>query len=175
MRLFHGKTKEEIMLRREESFRLRVVERKDYREIAKLLGISYGQANKDCMWVLEQKKKGLIERDEAIRAQHDLIYKSLLDKWLPLALRNQDQADQEGSIATDKVTKILVDQAKLHGFSTPIRDTPAAEVGKQIGIGIIETMARLAQKGKPIEASVVEDAVIEQIEDKSNDTIKETV
>ncbi len=173
MRLFHGKSKEDIMLRREESMRLRVVERMDYREIAAKLGISYGQACKDCQWVLDQKKKGLIERDEAIRHHHDLIYKAILDKYLPIAVADRT-IDQESLAATGIVTKVLVDQAKLHGFTVPVKETPAAEVGKQIGIGIIETMARLAQKGKPLEAHVVEEAVIEQIEDKQKDEQRAT-
>ncbi len=162
----HGKTKEEIIVRREESFRLRVIERLDYRAIGIKMGIAAGTAKKDCDWVLDQKKKGLIERDEEIRSKETHIYEALLDRWLPLAIQRGE--DQLAAVATDKVTKILVDMARLHGFASPQREAPASEMGKQIGISIIETMAKLAQSGKPIKAELVE--TVEAIEDKNANT-----
>jgi len=144
--------------RREAVWQLRVVERKTYREIAKELGITLYTAHSDAKWIAENRIKELEKKDKELVAQQGEIYEALLNKWLPIALSSSGNRDEQ-LYATDRVARIMVDHAKLYGFQAlPKPDGSAKELGKGIAEGVIEAMARLANK----KSSVVEAEIIEE-------------
>lgn len=154
----NGITPEQLLARREKVFELRSVNRLSCEAIAKILGVSTATVYNDSKWITRFKVKGLIEKDKKIVAEHDAIYSSLLDRWLPVALDPEQEPDT-AMYATDRVARILVDQAKLHGFQTTSASSgvTAKEVGKEIGTTVMEIMMKIAQGNKqPIKAEVIE-------------------
>lgn len=163
----YKQAREATVERREKVWQLRVVERKTYREIARELGITVFTAHQDAKFLSENRIKALEGKDKELIVNQNEIYESLLNKWLPIALdTSEDMQDQ--LYATDRVTKILSDQAKLFGFHTlPKAQGQAAEaLGKGFAEGVIEAMARVAEKsrGRVIEAKVVEQPQIQDAE-----------
>jgi hypothetical protein len=152
-------SKQATIERREKVWQLRVVERKTYRQIARELGITVFTAHQDAKFLTEHRIKALEGKDKELIVNQNEIYEALLNKWVPVALDNTREVDDQ-LYATDRVTKILSDQAKLFGFHTlPRAERGQAEaLGKGIAEGVIEAMANLANrsKGKVIEAEVVE-------------------
>lgn len=154
-------TQEQLLARREKVFELRAVNRLKYDEIAPLLGVSVGTVYNDAKWITRFKVKGLIEKDKRIVAEQDTIYSALIDRWLPVAL-DPEQEQDTAMYATDRVARLLVDQAKIHGFhSTSASGSfSAKEVGQEIGTKVMELMMKIAQAGKqPIKAEVIQEVI----------------
>jgi transposase len=172
--------KEERIERREQVWQMRVVDRLTYREIAKKLGITVWTAYQDAKWLADHRIKALEGKDKELIATQNEIYEALLNKWMPVALGEPtitedgdslEASHQEQMYATDRVTKILQDQAKLFGFHTLPRageGGQAKELGAGIAEGVITAMAKLADasKDKVLEAEVVE---VPQVTDASQD------
>jgi DNA-binding CsgD family transcriptional regulator len=158
-----GITQEQLLARREKVFELRAVKRLTYQEIADILGVSIATIYCDAKWITRFKVRGLIEKDKRIVAEQDVIYSALIDRWLPVALDPQEEPDT-AMYATDRVARLLVDQAKIHGFHSTFasKGVSAKEVGEEIGTKVLEAMMKLAQMSKsPIKAEIIDQNVIE--------------
>ena len=143
---------EQRQKRRDQVWRMTVVDRMTQADICKALGISNYTVHQDLKWVRKQRVKTLEEADRDFVVEQDQIYDSLLDKWLPIALRADD--DSEASFtATDKVTTVLANQAKLHGFGAAGKVSPK-QAGEVMGEFVLKAMRQIAH-GKVIEAEVV--------------------
>ena len=163
-----GVSKQATQERREKVWQMRVVERKTYRQIARELGTTVFTAHDDAKWVAQHRVKALEGKDRELVANQNEIYEELLNKWLPLALSNVDEIETQ-LYATDRVTKILSEQAKLFGFHTLPRaqQGQAEALGKGMMHGVIEAMAQFAEKskgGKVIDAEVIEQPKLEDAE-----------
>lgn len=153
--------KELLLDRREKVWQLRVVERKTYRDIAKELGITVFTAYQDAKWLSEHRIKALEGKDKELIATQNEIYEALMNELLPIALGAENLQDR--LYATDRVARLLQDQAKLFGFHTLPKATGEAQaLGKGIGEGVIEAMARFAEKSKP---KVIEAKIVDAIEE----------
>jgi hypothetical protein len=152
----HRFKEEEREERRNKVWKMTVVDRMTQREIAKELGVSVFTVNQDCQWVQKSRVKSLAEADRSFVIKQDEIYESLLTKWLPVALREQDE-QASSYLATDKVARILGDQAKLHGFGQAGKVSPK-EVGKEMGEYVLKAMQSLAHRNV-IEGEIVQPAL----------------
>ena len=147
---------------------MRVVDRKTYRDIAKELGITVYTAWQDAKWLADNRIKALEGKDKELIATQNEIYENLLNRWLPVAMGRVEGTESEEQLyATDRVARLLTDQAKLFGFHTlPKATGEAKELGKGIAEGVIEAMARLASKSQRnvIQAEVVDSPRIQDAE-----------
>lgn len=152
-------SKQATQERREKVWQLRVVERKTYRQIARELGITAFTAHQDAKWLSENRIRALEGKDKELIANQNEIYEALLNKWLPVALHGGEDIEDQ-LYATDRVTKIMQDQAKLFGFHTlpKAQQGQAEALGKGIAEGVIEAMAKLADRSRSrtIEAEIIE-------------------
>ncbi len=140
----------------DQAWELRVVGRLSYRQIAQKLNISTFTAHSYVKELAKTRSNELREKNKTIVCKQDTIYEALLDKWIKIAL--DEETDTTMALyATDRITKVLVDQAKLHGFHMIKDTTIPTGLGKEVGIAVIEAMARLAQKQpkKVVEAEVI--------------------
>lgn len=157
--------KEALLDRREKVWQLRVVDRLPYREIARRLNTTVWTVHQDAKWLVNNRIKALEGKDKELIATQNEIFEALLNRWLPVAMSEGGDSNDEQLAATDRIVKILSDQAKLFGFQTlPKAEAGVAkELGKGVAEGVIEAMARLAEKSRPrvIEAELVEQPMIE--------------
>jgi DNA-binding CsgD family transcriptional regulator len=142
--------------RRNKVWKMSIVDRMTQREIAKEIGMSVFTVNQDLKWVETNRVKSLAEADRGFVVKQDEIYESLLTKWLPVALRELDTSD-ESYMATDKVARILGDQAKLHGFGQAGK-VSSKEVGKEMGEYVLKAMQSLVNRNV-IEGELVQPAL----------------
>jgi DNA-binding CsgD family transcriptional regulator len=159
-----------ILARREQAYRLRIVERRTYDEIATILQVSKWTAINDVRTITGIRIKALIHIDKELIAKHDEIYEGLLNKWLPVAMSEDEivldkdgrqVVDNRSLNAVDRVTKILGDQAKLHGLGQAGKAAGGAqEYGKAVGEHVLQAMQRLAQ-GRFVRAKTVEGRIVE--------------
>jgi hypothetical protein len=168
---FNQSKKEALLARREKVWQLRVIDRLPYREIAKRLNTTVYTVHMDAKWISDNIVKNLKGKQESLVATQNEIYEALLNKWLPVALGSPSGVyDKDGEpvgvshedqlAATDRIVKVLQDQAKLFGFNTLPKSTgEARELGHGIAEGVIEAMARFAGKtqAKVIEAQVIDE------------------
>lgn len=169
-----GMTPEMLLARREKVFELRAVHRLKYSEIAKMLGVSEATILTDAKWILKCKIKNLIEKDKRIVAEQDAVYTALLDKWLPIAI-DPDEEASTAMYATDRIARLLVDQAKLHGFHSNVSggSLTAKEVGQEIGTKVLEAMMKLAQGARTVRAEIIDQPALENVRDQGNELQKE--
>lgn len=149
----HRWNEEQRNERRQKVWKMAVVDRMSQREICKALGISNYTVHQDLTWVRSQRVKSLEEADRDFVVEQDQIYDALLDKWLPIALR-EDDTTESSFTATDKVTTVLSNQAKLHGFGAAGKVSPK-QAGEVMGEFVLKAMRQIAHGGKVIEAEVV--------------------
>lgn len=160
-------TAEERALRRERVWHMRIVERKSIRQIAEATGFSFGAIRQDLKSLYKKHVQNLGENHKEIIAEQNTILVSLLNKWLPVAVGEHGGDVQEriaqmakGLDATDRVLKILNEQAKLHGIASDKKAPTAAEIGKELGSHVLNVMTALAQ-GKMVRAEVIEGEVVQ--------------
>ncbi len=169
---FNTSKKEAQLERREKVWQLRVVDRLTYREIAKKLGITVWTAHSDAKWLSDHRIKALEGKDKELIATQNEIYEALLNKWIPVALGEPPITETDGDLevsyedqlyATDRVTKVLSEQAKLFGFHTlpKAQQGNAEALGKGIAEGVIEAMAKLADRSKVVRAEVIDNPAIQ--------------
>jgi hypothetical protein len=157
---------EQRQKRRDQVWRMTVVDRMTQAEICKALGISSYTIYQDLKWVRKQRVKTLEEADKDFVVEQDQIYDSLLDKWLPIALRTDD--DSEASFtATDKVTTVLANQAKLHGFGAAGK-VSAKQAGEVMGDFVLKAMRQIAH-GNVIQAEVIDENLPKLGDTKGNE------
>lgn len=166
--------KEDLIFdRREKAYRLRVVEHKPFKEIAQILEVSVSTAFEDVKWVVEHRTAALVEQDKQLVIKQDEIYLALLQRWLPVATEtdrivmngDREVVDDRGLYATDRVIKILAEQAKLHGLGAGSKTITPKELGEATGEHILKVMQKLARgqfsekkaKGRVVEAEVLGD------------------
>ena len=162
---FNTSKKEAQLDRREKVWQLRVVERKTYRDIARELGITVWTAHNDAKWLATNRIKALEGKDKELIVTQNEIYEQLLNKWLPVALEKNEDVETQ-LYATDRVTKVLSEQAKLFGFHTlpKAQQGNAEALGKGIAEGVIEAMAKLADRSKTVRAEVIDQPAIQDAE-----------
>jgi hypothetical protein len=152
------------------------VERKSYRDIADALKVSEHTVWQDMRRLAQQKKDP--ELAEKVLREHHTIYEALIDRWLPVALDRDTPEDAsvetrlafaEMSVtATDKVARLLSDQARLHGLGMPVQGKAgpsAAELGQEFGKRVVEAMLQLAHGKQHKEAAIEAELVTPMIED----------
>jgi len=167
--------------RRNKVWEMRIIDRLPMREIAKRLDVSVFTVHADVKAIETQRVKTLKEKDMAFVARQDEIYEALITKWLPVAL-NPDAhqilapdgetiiwSDDPALKATDRIARVLAEQAKLHGFGGGGKDVSAKEVGKEIGIHVMEAMTKLAH-GQLKQPVIEGELVTKQIEDAKPDS-----
>lgn len=156
-----------MLTRREQAYYLSVVERRHVKDVAKELQVSASTVRKDLKWVTQQRIDALVENDKALVVEQDGIYEALLEKWLPVALRDDTLVEVEGHMvidtrpltATDKILKILSDQAKLHGLGQGSKTLTPKSVGEAAGDHVLRVMQQLAEgmhSGKVIRGEVID-------------------
>lgn len=139
----------------ETAWNLRVIQRYSYRRIAAVLHLSTFAVHSLVKELAKTRAGDIQAKNKDLQCKQNEIYEALLDRWLPVALDKSESREQSAMAATDRVTKVLLDQAKLHGFHMIKDTTIPSNFGKEIGIAVIEAMGRLASKQKVIEAEVV--------------------
>jgi hypothetical protein len=167
--------------RREKVWNLRIVERKSVREIAEQLNVGRDVVSRDIRYIEEQRIQALKNKDLSFVTHQDAVYEALLSKWLPEAIKEEGHyvlaedgqtpiwTDDPALRATDRVVKVLTEQAKLHGFGLGDKGASPKELGKEIGIQIMDAMTKLAQgkyRGNVIEGEVITN----QLEDAKKDS-----
>jgi cytidylate kinase len=131
------------------------------REIATQMGVSVFTVHSDLKKVQQHRTAELDKRREEVAVKQDAIYESLLDKWIPVALAEQGDVEEQ-LYATDRVARILADQAKLHGYTVTARDTAAAkQAGHELGMTVLQAMAALAGGSRVVQAEVITQPRIE--------------
>jgi hypothetical protein len=161
-----SKSNNRLVARREKVWDAHIIERKSIRDIAREEKISPTTVVADLKWVTNIRLKSLIEKDKSVVAKQDTIYDALLDRWLPVAL-DPDRPPDVAMYATDRVTRILVDRGKMHGFGMPTKDARADGAVKEIGLAALQAMTRLASGKHNVPDSVIDAEVVQsQIEDK---------
>jgi hypothetical protein len=153
----HRFKEEEREERRNRVWKMSVVDRMSQRAIAKALDVSVHTVNQDVKWVAKTRVKNMAEADRAFVVEQDEIYGALLTKWLPLALREGEEDRDDEFVATDKVARILSDQAKLHGFGQAGKVSPK-EAGEVMGEYVLKAMQSLAHRNV-IEGELVQPAL----------------
>ena len=148
------------MLRREKAYEMRAVNRMSFREIADALGVAVSVVHDDVKFITRMKVEGMIERNEEMATEINEAYDAMLKRWVPVVLsddfvvqgvkvvRGQEKIIQldkwdAAGIATDKITKILDQKAKLNGLYAKDTQTPQ-EFGKEMAMGVINAMRELA-------------------------------
>ena len=170
-------TSKQAQERREQVWKLIVIDRQSYRDAGKQLGVSEHTVSQDMRRMMAQSNDP--ELSQKVIAHQHAIYEALIDKWLPVALDREPAGDspetrlafaEMSATATDKVARILADQARLHGLGqTNTKLGPsAAELGEQFGKRMADVMLQVANKGQNKEAVVEAELVTPQIEDKKN-------
>jgi hypothetical protein len=150
---------------------MRVIQRKSYAEIAKQEGVSIFTVSQDIVRFKRRSAERNKERSDELIAEQDAVYQALLDKWLPIAVApahliidhegeeiDAEVNDEQAMYATDRVLRVLGDQAKLHGFVQSVKQGKAAEeMGKAFGDKVMQAMMALAKGsyGKVLEAEIV--------------------
>ena len=161
------------MLRREKAYEMRAVGHKSFREIADELGVALSVVHDDVKFITRLKIEGMIERDQEMSAGINEAYDAMLRRWIPVVLSDGFEVQGEkfnrkgevqiikldkwdaAGIATDKITKILDQKAKLNGLYAKETQSPQ-EFGKEMALGVISAMRELAQSPiKPAEATEI--------------------
>jgi hypothetical protein len=152
----HKWKEEEREERRNNVWKLSIVDRMSQRDIAKQLGVSVYTVNQDIKWVAKTRVKNMAEADRAFVVEQDSIYGALLTKWLSIALAEGDTSPASHK-ATDHVARILGDQAKLHGFGQAGKVSPK-EAGEVMGEYVLKAMQAMAH-GNVIEGEIIQPAL----------------
>lgn len=153
------------------------LEGKTLTTIARELGIGLSTVHGDLKTIAKMKYQGLIEKDQNLLLEQNAYYDQLLERWLPLAIKEDlnvgetrenkrgetydiSLKDWEASeAATDKVLKILEGKAKANGLAAQPtqKDRTAEEIGTSVALGVMEAFRRLSQKEKPpIRAEIID-------------------
>jgi predicted DNA-binding protein YlxM (UPF0122 family) len=162
--------------RRIRVFKAHVIDGMSYQQIADDLQISRYTVQSDLKAYYKVRRKLLEKGVKRLQAKQDAIYEHLLNKWLPIACGTSTPISVEADLeATDRVLKILSDQAKLHGVTNFKKDkTPT--LGKAIGQGVVETMMKLASQRKPnvIQGEVIDNKLTDAKETDNSESAQDT-
>lgn len=175
----HILSEEEILVRREKAFELRLAG-KTMETIGKELGVSTTTIHHDLKAIAKMKYEGLIEQDQLLILTHNRQYDALKERLLEHALtpdlnigevrQNRRGEDYDVSLASweasyaaiDRLLKVMADQAKLNGLMTPVairgaNDRTPEEVGTAVALSVMEGMRRLAERNQPLRAEIIDE------------------